>query len=275
MEFFGQYLLREGVIDVEQLRLALELMDRENLRLGQVAIEAGFLTESQATDVNREQTSTDKPFGAICVSHGLISEVQLRDLLKLQNQRRVRLGESLVRLQYLKPNELVHHLRKYKTETEYILIHKRDLPGYLQNHRIAEFVLELIPRLTHRITRAQVRIPGHCIKNERLEMPCSASLLLRSEHGLRIALGCDELFARELTFGVFGTGTKDGLDKSLQNDAIGEFLCMVGGNSIAGLEQEGIPCDIDPPLLGIPPTGGWLFPLSATTGRVNLVLSQP
>ena len=77
MEFFGQFLVKEGAITVEQLREALDLMASENLRLGQVAVEQGLLSESEANDINREQRYTDKPFGSIAVKLGLITAVQL------------------------------------------------------------------------------------------------------------------------------------------------------------------------------------------------------
>ena len=35
-------------------------------------------------------------------------------------------------------------------------------------------------------------------------------------------------------------------------DGIGEFLNMVAGNAVTGLEQEGIPCEVDPPIRGLP-----------------------
>ena len=52
---FGQFLVRTKVISVEQLRDALDMMSRENLLLGQLAVEEGYLSESQANTINRKE----------------------------------------------------------------------------------------------------------------------------------------------------------------------------------------------------------------------------
>ena len=98
LEFFGQFLVRTKVISVEQLRDALDMMSRENLLLGQLAVEEGYLSESQANTINREQRYSDKPFGAIGVQMGLLTTEQLDQLLELQNKRRVQVGEAQFRL---------------------------------------------------------------------------------------------------------------------------------------------------------------------------------
>jgi len=275
MEFFGQFLVKEGAITVEALREALDLMGTENLRLGQVAVEQGLLSESEANDINREQRYTDKPFGSIAVKLGLITEVQLRDLLKVQNQRRVRIGEALVRLKYLTAENLVSELRKFKSEDQRVAVQPRDLPGYLDDNRIAEYVLELVPRVALRTSRVQIKVPHHCTKIERLAPKIIASVLIRSEQSLRVALSSDEEFAHALTDGVFGQAPSEVLPNEMLDDALGEFLNMLAGNALSGLEQEGIPCELDPPIRGIPPLGGYAFDLNTTNGSATLILSEP
>ena len=168
MQFFGQFLVKEGAITVDQLRTALDLMARENLKLGQIAVEQGLLSESEANEINREQRYSDKPFGAIAVKLGLMSEVQLKEVLKVQNQRRVRIGEALVRLKHLSAEELVRQLRRFKAEEERFAVDARELPGYLKDNRIAEFLLELVGRVAMRTASVQIKVPKHCTKLERL-----------------------------------------------------------------------------------------------------------
>ena len=44
VKFFGQYLLLEGAVTMDQLREALQLMEREHKVLGQLAVEQKLLT---------------------------------------------------------------------------------------------------------------------------------------------------------------------------------------------------------------------------------------
>ena len=129
------------VISVEQLRDALDMMSRENLLLGQLAVEEGFLSESQANTINREQRYSDKPFGAIGVQMGLLTNPQLEQLLELQNKRRVQVGEALTRLSFISEDRLVQELRRFKAEAERPNIREVTLPGYLSKHRVAEYLL--------------------------------------------------------------------------------------------------------------------------------------
>ena len=64
LEFFGQFLVRTKVISVEQLRDALDMMSRENLLLGQLAVEEGYLSgpkRTRSTESRGIQTSLSVP----------------------------------------------------------------------------------------------------------------------------------------------------------------------------------------------------------------------
>ena len=51
VKIFGQYLIEQGEIDSAQLRAALELMDRENRSLGELATAEGILSAERADKV--------------------------------------------------------------------------------------------------------------------------------------------------------------------------------------------------------------------------------
>ena len=118
MQFFGQFLIQEQAITVEQLREALDLMNRQNLMLGQLAVEEKFLSESQANQINREQRYTDRPFGSIAISQNLLDSTLVKRLLELQQEKRIRIGEALVQLGYLNEDDLGKHLGQFKAKQE-------------------------------------------------------------------------------------------------------------------------------------------------------------
>ncbi|MBT6492190.1 MAG: chemotaxis protein CheX, partial [Deltaproteobacteria bacterium] len=74
VKFFGQYLLLEGAVSAEQLRSALELMEREHRMLGELAVEAGILSAEDAGTINREQLNRDLPFGMLAVEKGMLTD---------------------------------------------------------------------------------------------------------------------------------------------------------------------------------------------------------
>ena len=75
-KFFGEYLVFRKLISREQLTQATELVESRNQRLGDLAVEQGFMTLTQADGLNQKQREVDKPFGALAVEHGLINGSQ-------------------------------------------------------------------------------------------------------------------------------------------------------------------------------------------------------
>jgi len=68
VKFFGQVLLEQGEIDELQLRQALDLMERENRTIGELAVSAGFASEAEGRRVNGEQRRLDLSFGELGAS---------------------------------------------------------------------------------------------------------------------------------------------------------------------------------------------------------------
>ena len=53
--FFGQYLLEKRLVTSEQLLKAIKYQDQSRKRLGDVAIECGYMTEAQVRDYCKAQ----------------------------------------------------------------------------------------------------------------------------------------------------------------------------------------------------------------------------
>ena len=51
VKFFGQFLVQEGVVTVDQLREGLELMDRRNRGFSAIAMEKGYLSQVRSNSL--------------------------------------------------------------------------------------------------------------------------------------------------------------------------------------------------------------------------------
>lgn len=114
--FFGQYLLNQGVISGFQLDQAIDFQQKHNRLLGQMAIEKDYMSESQVVKSKAEQKNLDLPFGVIAVHKGYMTPHQLDDLLFSQIVNTTHVGEALVELGHLPPEDLGRHLRSYNQE---------------------------------------------------------------------------------------------------------------------------------------------------------------
>ncbi|MFP4083285.1 MAG: hypothetical protein ACLFP9_01580 [Desulfonatronovibrio sp.] len=114
--FFGQYLLNKGVINSLQLDQAIDFQQKHNKLLGQMAIEKGYMTESQVEKAKAEQKNLDLSFGVIAVDKGYMTPHQLDDLLFTQIVNTTHVGEALVELGHLPPEDLGRNLKNYNQE---------------------------------------------------------------------------------------------------------------------------------------------------------------
>ncbi len=276
IKFFGQYLIEQGVVDSDQIRAALKLMDKENRSLGELAEAGGILTAEEAAKVNAQQRYCDLPFGELAVDMGLLSEEQVEYLVGFQDQTRLRIGQALVRLDFL-PNERLHQLLvQHECEQDLIRIENVALPDGLESNLLAPVVLDLLPKLLVRIARIGVRIGKGQAAVEIPDYPVRIGATVTGDVGLLICLLGDEEFSLQL---AGATANFDGprLEAARQNrvlltDGVGEFLNVLAGNAMGILERKNIITELEPPHCDPELDSGYLFELAVSVGKAALVL---
>ncbi len=279
-KFFGQYLIEIGEVTAEQVREAVTLMDRENPVLGEFAVRAGFLTERDASRINREQRRTDRKFGDLAISLNLLSKEQLRELLEEQSKRRLTIGKALCRLGALDLPELeMLHERFVGERAAASRNRSLCLPKEFGDSQVVDFVIDLLPKLAMRIARIQVHMSplekwsGFALPNQ------IATVTIRSAHSWSLTLGCDYRFASKMHAGFMGRlsgplgGQSQDVSATMLDDCVGEFLNILAGNAMDDLEQQGIPASLEPPTFGETPPEGHYAVLEASHGEAILVVS--
>lgn len=95
-QFFGNYLLNQKLVTPEQLVDALQEKQNTRMKLGVLAINAGYMTASQVERVHELQSKMDKRIGDIAVELGYMTEDQVMELLHAQPLGYLLLGQALV-----------------------------------------------------------------------------------------------------------------------------------------------------------------------------------
>lgn len=117
-QFFGNYLLSRNIVTSEQLIQAMQKKSSTQIRLGTLAIHAGYMTASEVDRVVILQTHQDKRFGEICVSEGYLTESQVTELLQKQKPDFLLLGQALVEDGVFDIKELQNLIIDYQSENE-------------------------------------------------------------------------------------------------------------------------------------------------------------
>lgn len=273
VRFFGQFLIDEGEIDAGDLRRALELMDRQNVSLGELAVRDGLLSEGDAQRVNRIQRQQDRPFGQLAVELGLLSEDRLAELLERQRGSRLQTGEALVGCGALPAERLGPLLDAFKTDQAAYAAGCPPLPPELHGLRVAEVLVEFLPRFAMRVGRVHLKVGDSGPLRRARELPVCVGVRLRGRPGLEMTFAADRLLAETLAAAACDLPVAE-LPAGLVADGCGEFLNVVAGNALAALEKEGIHLELDPPQPGLVPDAGTELETVSSVGDAVVVLRR-
>jgi len=271
VKFFGQYLIESGVVQAEQVRAALNLMDTENRTIGELAVEGRLISEADADKINAEQRHRDMPFGELAAEMGLLDEEQIDNLVQLQWRTRLRIGQALIRLGHLENASLEELLVRYEEEQAPHRIENLALPPGLECNALAPYVLDLFTNLLMRVGRISTRVGSGELVAEPPDFPIQIAVAVGGDSGLLICLVGDEEFSRQLAAKASGLDPER-LDREMLLDGVGEFLNVLAGNAMALAEQNGIALELEPPQTEIDFESGFLFELAVNVGKAALFL---
>ncbi len=114
-QFFGSYLLNEGLVTRQQFAKALD--DKKNTITCFVvlAFNAGYMTAGQVEFIHQVQSTVDKRIGDIAVEMGFVTKDQVEELLSKQPQDYLVLGQTLVNNNVLTNAQFEKALGDYKS----------------------------------------------------------------------------------------------------------------------------------------------------------------
>ncbi|MGN1416522.1 MAG: chemotaxis protein CheX [Oscillospiraceae bacterium] len=115
-QFFGNYLLNKRLVSPEQLSEALSVLKTTRVKLGVLAINAGYMTAEQVEMVHAQQQKVDKRIGEIAVDMGFMTGDQVEKLFSQQSGTHLILGQALVDKGYMTNSQFEDALNSYKNE---------------------------------------------------------------------------------------------------------------------------------------------------------------
>ena len=115
-QFFGNYLLHQQLVSPEHLSEVLQTMKTTRLKLGVLAINAGFMTAAQVEKAHNEQQRVDKRIGDVMVDMGFLTKDQVESLFQTQPAGHLLLGQALVDNGYMTNTQFEQALNSYKQE---------------------------------------------------------------------------------------------------------------------------------------------------------------
>ena len=137
-QFFGNYLLNQKLVSTWQLTEALKLQKTTRLKLGVLAINAGYMNSQQVEEVHRAQARIDKRIGDIAVDMGYLTVEQVEELLSTQKTGHLLLGQALVDKGYMTTRQFESALNSYKeknaiTDSDFTDVQNQKIQNVIKN----------------------------------------------------------------------------------------------------------------------------------------------
>lgn len=290
-QLFGSYLLGNRLVSHEQLTKALEMHNKTRVKLGVLAINAGYMTAPQVDELHRMQATHDSRIGDLAVELGYMTAAQVDELLASQKAGYLLLGQALVDNGSMTNGQFQTALCSYKestrlTENEFAdekaAAARQVISEFYQFDRAADpgFYADYVSLLLKNI----IRFIGDDFTLLPSDVSCAcdyhelAFQLIRGDTSLFTALD-----AQQEAF--IGLASRYAQEEFSENDeyvkaSVGEFLNLHNGlfavnesNSLA------IELDLDPQemrsggtLLGF--AAGYIVPIGFPFGTVRFILSS-
>jgi len=113
-EFFGLFLLNKKYFSYPALYKSYLLQKRLNKKMGDWALELGYLSKEQVDSIYDEQKRTNNYFGEIAIKKGVLTEKAVQSIIQMQQESHTFIGEIFKLLGYINDEDLNRELEEYK-----------------------------------------------------------------------------------------------------------------------------------------------------------------
>lgn len=248
VKFFGQFLVEQGAVTSEALLRAIELQERTNLKLGEMAVAMGYSTVNDIERAHAAQQTKDLNFGDMLVELGVLSTPQLHEIVARQKATHLYIGEALVKVGALTPDKLEAHLAAFRADQAPYLADRIELPDWLSNRQLWETAVDMTYKMITRVLGLQFR-PG---KSQEISGLAGNTMLaamdisgdVTARYLLSVSAGLQKAIAKAIL-------KEDNVDREppeVLEDAVMEFVNIVCGNVVAKASQTGQNLEIHPPI---------------------------
>ena len=282
--FFGNYLVKNGVITEEQLQEVLEIQKTSRVKMGLIAVSEKMLTARQTYEINMLQVTLDKRFGDIAVEKGYLTPEQVDKIISLQGNQYLLFIQALIDKNYATMEDVDTYILRFKADYDFSDEDFEALKSGDIDKITSLFINISKPLYNEYISLAIRNIIRFIDSNVIFETP----VLLKEKRFEHLASQCVK-GDYDMFVGFEGDGdaliaiaspyikeTFEEVDEDVY-DAICEFTNCINGLFASKLSYEGTNIDMLPPLSYtdaeiVSETGFYSVPLIVNTKKVNLIV---
>ncbi|MBE5924825.1 MAG: hypothetical protein E7271_10265 [Lachnospiraceae bacterium] len=260
--YFGKYLVDQGIISHDKYNDLVENTKNSKVQMGLLAVETGLMTEEQTREVNLLQQQEDKRFGDIAIDKGYLTETDVSDLLDRQGDSYLLFIQALLENDVLTMDQIREELvnyRKYKglstLELEAIKTGDVDriIPIFVKDDEMPSYIKDYIMLTSRNI----VRFVDRFFRMEKIEriteydaIHCATQHIVGDYRFYTALCGNEEgigKVARGFASKAFDNNTFEQSVDTL--DAVNEFLNCNNGLFVTGLSDQNVSAILESPVM--------------------------
>jgi CheY-specific phosphatase CheX len=249
VKFFGQYLVEQRVVSADQIRRAIELQDKRNLKFGDMAVQMGFITPRQIETAHRAQRSEDLPLGDMLVKLGFLTSFQREAVIARQKSQHLYIGEALVELGAITHDKLEHHLNEFKLDQAAFVTDDIEMPAEVPHADFCRFCADIAYKLLTRMAGIRHRpLPAQVVDAlEGNDVVVSMNMLGTVNAMFIVSVSRDIMLTIAKSVLEVEDATPE--PEEVLVDTVKEFANVVLGNVVAKSQVKGYKIEIVPPEL--------------------------
>lgn len=238
-KFFGQYLIDQNIISGFDLVRVMKFQEINNLPFNELAIQMGFLTTEQASQIYEAQKNEDLRFGDISIKMGFLTEDEVARILTVKRNKHIYLGKALVSLGALSKTELDLHLKEFHEKQKATTLDKVTIPADFPHHSFLESIIDVICKLLTRTTGLAFHLGSGMPINQYSDRQIIVESKFTGDLNVHLLLGLSKKTQILLASALLDDETVLAPSIRIQNEMLLQFLNLLNSNVINKAAQIG------------------------------------
>jgi CheY-specific phosphatase CheX len=185
----------------------------------------------------------------MAVKLGIMTNEQVTQVLTLQKNSHVYIGEALVKVGGLSSEDIQRYLEEFKVDQAPYATDRVAIPPGLLHPEIWEAFADLTQKMLTRVVGISCRL-GKCRLDDHLQgSDVTAAMDLSGDVTARVILSVSTNIQEKIAGAILKEENLAGESTEVLNDTVMEFLNIVCGNLAAKVAQLGKNLEILPPLI--------------------------
>ena len=264
IKFFGQFLAEKNIVTRDALLRAIDLQDTKNLKLGEMAVSLGYITQADIERAHNAQMSKDMKLGDLLVEMGFLTLNQLNDVITRQKNTHLYIGEALVQIGALSGDKLQQYLLEFKADQAQFVSENIELPCSTANSKIWEMTADMTFKMITRVLHLPFRPGKSALATTIGTNFMMAAMDLTGDVDARYLISVSDGLQKTIAKAVLREDSVDDETSNVLEDTVMEFVNVVCGNVAAKASQMGVIMNINPPVTIHPPAAGLPVPAGHT-----------